>query len=121
MFLYLNYFSQILSVGEIHIVTGIPTSTLYKYISGAYSPSPARETQLRNTYRSFQYSQLRQAGLSVSEARRFRDFTPDTVDTVISNIRDAISRVAEEKGLIDATVREGMKMSRKHYEDLIQT
>lgn len=76
--------------------TGIPASVISRVFSGEFSPSQKTVSALRNFHRRFVYNELRSAGASKDEARRFR--SSSDWYTKMSRYEHIVNATAERTG-----------------------
>ncbi len=97
-----QYLLERVSASEISRQTGIPRSTLYDFSRQRYDLSSEQSRELRNYYQRTAYNELRQAGMSREQARRFEWQTPEKATEAQVRTESVVRQLSE--GLV--TIRE---------------
>lgn len=84
---------ETLSQAEISRQTGIPQSTLSYVLSGERELPDKYKKATRNIYQRTTYRQLRDTGLSATQARRWSWYSPPTVTKVWSEVGDVVDKL----------------------------
>ena len=74
--------------------TGIPSSTVYRYLKGIANIPFKYMKDVRAPYQSTAYSSLRLAGSSAIQAHRFAWYNPETVSKVVEDLGAKIKWLA---------------------------
>lgn len=114
----LEYMRGFLSRGEIQSQTGIHWARQEAYIRGTSSLSTDETRSLYNAYSRLSYSQLRESGMSASQASRFRNYAPTSLTDRISDMSTLISNLSE--GSVKSIIaRQGITVTYEEYLDMI--
>jgi hypothetical protein len=84
----LSYVLQSKTQIEVSKLTGIPQSTISRVKNGQIEMPLKYNSTLRNFYQKTAYGDLRDAGSSATQARRFSWYIPETVTDVVSTLND---------------------------------
>lgn len=90
-YLYSQVESGKLTEREISRETGIPRSTLYAVKKDIQNLPVKYNTILENYYQRFNYTELREAGLSREKSQIFRKYSPDSVTEISTTVRDTVN------------------------------
>lgn len=134
----LEYMRGFLSRGEIMTMTGVHWTRIEGAIRGTVDLIVTERENIMNAYSRFSYAQLRESGMSASQAGRFRGYTPTSLTQRIETMGSLITRLTEgsikakeirENRLItgqeyvnlyddlEQSILEGLQTSRKTYEN----
>ena len=87
-----QYLLSTMSQSRVSQETGIPRSTLYDFSKQSYGLSDAQSQSLRNAYGRTVYGELRELGMSRTQATRFEFQKLETVEYV----KDAMKQLVPE-------------------------
>ena len=90
-----DYLSEKRSTNWISKNTGLSRWSVSRFLSGVGSLTMDKISDVRNTYRRELYSDLRDTGLSSTQARRFTSYTPESATDLISKISTKVRELAE--------------------------
>lgn len=93
----LGYLNLQQSYSQISANTGIPNATISYVINGQRNLPNKYHKSLRNYYQRSVYSDLKDAGFSSTQARRFSWYSPNKVLNVIEEITNVISQLANSR------------------------
>lgn len=134
----ISFLRETFTRGQIQKQTGIHWARQEAVLSGTKTLSVTERQSLTRMYRRETYIDLRNAGMSVSQSKRFRGYAPPSIHKYISIMDSTIETLAKGvtakkmavldsagipyniRDLIDEMhkkVLEGMKKSKRMYED----
>ena len=137
----LSYVLESLSQSEVSRQIGIPRSTLQYEIAHNIPLGTQYQEALRNLYQRTAYANMREAGFSAEQARRFSWYSPERVVTNIGLMEEkvlefSVTRLAnaelksgeiwsnreraEYLNMIKDRVREGLRRSKAPVEDILE-
>jgi len=105
-------------IGSLGRLTGMSSTRLIRYATGAVSPRKATQNILRRAYRSVNYVHLRDASFSVKAAREKWNLSPTDTTNSISFYRKNARSIATIYDKPVGGVLYGMSQSEKGFEEL---
>ena len=106
----------LISVAQLTFVTGIPSSTLYKYMRGEYEPSSERYNLLSVIYSQIQLTRLQASGFNFSQALSLAGREPQTVNSYIRAMNKWVKDLAEAKDVPEQAIRFNTQESDKEID-----
>ena len=108
-------------VVNLSTITKIPIATLKRYKQRGSVPTTKRFNQLRNTYRSVQYTRLRAAGAATRQADRFKGGSVLKIDDTIRKYQRSALMLALNYDVDEADIIWGMTHSTKGAEEIFES
>lgn len=91
----LQFLDAFMTQADIARETLIPQSTLSYAMRGERDLPVKYNQPLRNLYQRTAYAELRSAGLSTTQAKRFSWYSPDKIFDVLNNTKNLVSRIVD--------------------------
>ena len=91
----LQFLDSFMTQADIARETSIPQSTLSYAMRGERELPVKYNPSLRNLYQRTAYAELRGAGLSSTQSRRFSWYSPDKIFDVLNNTKNLVSRIVD--------------------------
>ena len=109
--------AKLASIGHLGHVTGIPTSTIYGYISGRIKPSALRQKALTKIYQQVQGVRLSQAGFSTRLVNRYKRLSYSAVENRLTTINRVARELAVKREVSEAMIRDSLSRSEGDEQD----